>query len=1125
MCPSDEQWFAYAAGVAPEDLPARLLAHAQGCPGCAEKLRTTVEDLAESPQDDSLEGLQSSTRAWQRNLAHRMYLTAGAGRSEDKATRPWWRLGSWKPVVLMSVTGLLVAAVTVAGAWLYRRSTDDALLAMAYNQRRVTQLRLPGGRPVDIYSPALGEAETDDVLPLLKLRERAQQHLDRNPNDAYWQQVLGRIALAEGNGEKALRKLDLAIALDSTLPGIKFDRAAASFEVGEATGQPSEFLTAADLFGQVIDDPKALQLKGAAYYNRALCWDRVGLYSKAVSDFQSALKLEKNDAWRSTIQSWLDRVGTRQRNSEGRGSLGSDTSPQGFLRAMRDNPQRADANYEIYLDLASREWLAQPDARPQAALRQLGAIGLKHHDAWLLALLGSSGDARSRTAFGHLARGLRANLEGNADRALPSLRAAAGLFRQSHNTPGLLRTQAEMIYTLQRMGRSGECVKLGGAMTPARELRRYAWLYSYELLETSICRAARGDSAEYLRDIQRCIDLSRAARLPLQLLREQGMLVEALDSRGQTEEALRFAASGLKECADSSPCTPMRLYQFQQPLVAMLQEKRLWWAAADAAQAAARTSELVLNLQIRAYAREVLGAAETAAGHFEQADDAFSLASTLLDSMPNGDAASLYRADWQADRSALLERQGQLPLALQGMRGAGMQIAATDNFDVRQRHYTRMANLQLDAGKAADALNTSLTAVSDAEHALSAAGTEEERLAWERTYGRGYRLLVECLVALNKPRESLQAWEWYHSAPYRPSSAPFDPVHPAFASVRLTSGPGARAQGLILVIAQLEDFFVVWSIAGSGDSAVRMMKVPSLPRRLSETARTFTELCSDPDSSQEDINVLGTQLYINSLSRFDDQIEPASRLALEVDGSLQRLPFAALMHPAHHYLNDTHALVFLPPWWTLRSSASDIVPAKASALLVEGSAIVPSSRSGGASAIPAEYFQTSGVAAHFSHPLVLRQRRASVDQILKHIATVDVFHYNGHTVMLAEQSALLLQYPDQLFTASDLRGVSLRRCTLAVLAACSSAAASGDQSMEDASNLSHAFLAAGAANVVATLWDVDARTSQTMMLQMYDSLADSMPVAVAIRAAQLKVRSDRATGHPYFWSGVQVFTQ
>jgi CHAT domain-containing protein len=1123
-CPSDEQWFAFAFGDASADQATGILEHVRCCSACSEKMRALLDVKNKSDDaEQDLGHLRSSTSAWQNRVARQMSLEmTGAGSGTTNTKQESW-IRRWRAALILvpAVCSLLVAGAIIITR-IYLRSTDRALLARAYDERRLTELYFPGGQPVAVFSPTLGPSEPEDVLPLLELRERAQQHLAKNPNDAYWQQMLGRIALTEGNGEKALKKLELASALNPALPGIKFDLAAAHFEIGEAKQKPSEFVMAADLFGQVVDDAATVNLKAAAYYNRALCWGRLAVYHQAASDFQSALKFETDAAWRAKIQASLDELKIKERNGEGRGSLDLDTSPDGFLRAMRNDPHRVEPNYEIYLDHASREWLIQHNARSEQALHQLGTVGLTHHDPWLRDLLNGNGNDKSRHAMASLAGGLQANVVGNADRALSSFATAADLFHQSRNRAGLLRARVEMLYTFQRMGRSDECVKLASDLSPQLRWRDYAWLYSYELLEVSICRNARGDSSEHLSDILQCLELSRAARLPVQVLRERGMLVETLDSVGQTEEAMRETASALKECADGVPCSPMRAYQFQQTLLVIMQEKRLRWAAADVAEAAAHTSESLSNVQIRAYAYEALGTAETEARHIQKARDAFAKASTILNLLPDGNAAALYRADWEADRSILLEQQGKLPLALLNMRRVASQISATDNFDIRQRYYTRMAGLLLDAGRPADALKASLFAVTDAEHALGSARTETERLSWEKSYGRGYRLLVECLAAMGKPRESLQAWEWYHSAPYRSPTPSLDPARPAFAAVQLPASSDARADGLILVMAQLEDAVVVWSLSGSAEKPVRMMVGSSSPQHVSEIAQTFTELCSDRDSSESDIEVLGSQLYRYLLLPFDDLVQHESRLALEVDAHLQRLPFAALIRPDHRYLNDTHSLVFLPAWWTLRPSAPDTIPEKASALLVEGAPGIPNSGTESASTIPAEYFVSREVATHFSRYVILQQ--TNVDQVLRHIPEADVFHYNGHSLTVAEETGLLLQSPNEIFTASKLRGVHLQRCKLAVLATCSSASGS-DQGIEDTSNLTHALLIAGAANVVATLWDVDARASRLMILEMYDSLARSTPVATAIHTAQLKMRSDPATRHPYFWSSVQVFTQ
>jgi len=1127
--PTDEEWFAYAAGIAPVEERAVMLRHAGECASCAAQLKAVLEDFEDLPADEELRQLRSSAPAWQRDMAAHMVEASGGTRAAAEPAKQsrgeWWRrIFAWRPLPLAAAAVVLVAVGMAVGIWFYRQGNEEALLAQASNQRRVTDLYLPGTRPRAVDSPTLGQSDGEDVLPLLKLKERVREHLDKTPNDAYWQQVDGRIALAEGNGSKAARQFELASALNPGLKEIKFDLAEAHFEVGDAEQKPLEYTKAAELFGQVIDDATYTSLQSAAYYNRALCWERLAVYPSAIEDYEKALALEKDSAWRRRIEKRLADVKAKAPNSEGKSALELDTSPEGFLQSLRADSERTQANYEIYFDHASREWLRSDNAHAGSALRELAKMGLAHHDAWLTDLLDNSRTPAARAGIEDLTAAIQANFEGNADLALRNLTSAEESFIRARNTAGVLRTRAEMIYTFQRMGRSDECLRLANSHPAPEQLKRYTWLNAYQFLEVSICSAARGDLTEHLHKVERSMELSRAGRFPNQVLRERGMLVEILDTIGQREAALRAAVTGLRDCNSSVACSPMRVYQFEQSLTDLLDESKLKWAAADAARAAAHTSTLVANLQIRAYAQEVLGQMEASAGHTASANSAFSRASALLNTMPEGSTVALYRADWETDRSALLAQQGLLQSAIHNMQQAVGGIAATDNFNARQRFYTRFASLLLDAGQAEEARKVALVAVADAEHALASATSETERLAWEKTYGSGYRLLVAALAAEGNSGASLQAWEWYRLAPYRHSGTASGAAESPFASVLLPAQGQLPADTLIIVIARLNDRVVVWCIPATGRNDVRMTQLAIPPERAAEMAQTFMELCSDRISSEHNISRLGNELYNGILAPFQRQIDSASRISFDVDPSFERIPFGALVQRDGRYLNDTHELNFLPAWWTCRPVSPGMVPHIEHALVVEGAASLTGSGMVPSSTIPAEYFQTREVAAHFLHPVVLRQQDATVAQILEHLAQAEVFHYNGHTFSVAEETGLLLQPPDRLFTTADLHGVSMRQCRLAVLAACSSAWGAGE-GMEDATNLTHAVLTAGAANVVATLWDVDAQASKTMMLRMYDLLAQSKPLPAALRQAQQEMRAAPATHHPYFWSSVQVFTQ
>jgi hypothetical protein len=67
--------------------------------------------------------------------------------------------------------------------------------------------------------------------------------------------------------------------------------------------------------------------------------------------------------------------------------------------------------------------------------------------------------------------------------------------------------------------------------------------------------------------------------------------------------------------------------------------------------------------------------------------------------------------------------------------------------------------------------------------------------------------------------------------------------------------------------------------------------------------------------------------------------------------------------------------------------------------------------------------------------------------------------------------------------------------------------------------LTGAFAAAGVPAVIATLWPVQDRVTARLMKEVYVSLGRGATVAAALRKAQLAIRNDPATRHPFYWAG------
>jgi len=67
--------------------------------------------------------------------------------------------------------------------------------------------------------------------------------------------------------------------------------------------------------------------------------------------------------------------------------------------------------------------------------------------------------------------------------------------------------------------------------------------------------------------------------------------------------------------------------------------------------------------------------------------------------------------------------------------------------------------------------------------------------------------------------------------------------------------------------------------------------------------------------------------------------------------------------------------------------------------------------------------------------------------------------------------------------------------------------------------LTRAFLHAGAARVVATLWPVEDRATARLMERFYQELARGTEPARALAQGQRALLAERGTASPFYWAG------
>lgn len=105
---------------------------------------------------------------------------------------------------------------------------------------------------------------------------------------------------------------------------------------------------------------------------------------------------------------------------------------------------------------------------------------------------------------------------------------------------------------------------------------------------------------------------------------------------------------------------------------------------------------------------------------------------------------------------------------------------------------------------------------------------------------------------------------------------------------------------------------------------------------------------------------------------------------------------------------------------------------------------------------------------------------------------------------------------DTFLRLGDLAGRELR-ADLVVLSACDTALGRETRG-EGPQSLGRAFLAAGAAKALVSLWRVDDSSTEELMVGFYRRLlGQGLPAAAALRRSQLAVRSRPESSDPYYW--------
>jgi hypothetical protein len=175
---------------------------------------------------------------------------------------------------------------------------------------------------------------------------------------------------------------------------------------------------------------------------------------------------------------------------------------------------------------------------------------------------------------------------------------------------------------------------------------------------------------------------------------------------------------------------------------------------------------------------------------------------------------------------------------------------------------------------------------------------------------------------------------------------------------------------------------------------------------------------------------------------------------------------------------------------------------------------------GESSRLPHAAEEARFVAALFSHAQVLVDKAADAPSLRAASQHADVLHLACHGEFRSDNPMFsALHLADGPFTVSDTETLRLRQ-GIVVLSACETGVAAysrGDEMI----GLVRAFMLAGAARVVASMWPVDDAVTVGFMAAFYRSLHDGNTAVNALRDAQLQLM--RSHPHPFHWAAFTLY--
>lgn len=1006
----------------------------------------------------------------------------------------------------LAAAAAVVLAVRMQPQWFGRDTATEthqvAQLVAAVGSARYVEGRLVGDFPHGEYQGTRRSGSPGrDNLSLLAVAGQLQQAVQESPTARHLH-AYGIAQLLLGEYDASVDNLEAALAGEPANARMLSDLSVAYYERAVRGGRPDDLPKAYEFAEQALEsDARLVEPR----FTRALALEQLGLTERAVAAWQDYLAVDSTSDWAGEARQRLARL--QQPNPQARWHGIAESLVLGALSAE----ELAKATSEIR-DVIPELWLEQLAVSPFAASVAIAVQfdAVTNDDSFLraTAALHASEPASGMSSLRSLSEGYRLLNDDRYVDAEPHLRAAlTALERESPPLSAWAR------FGLARI------------------------------------RYFRGDLAGSLADLERVRDHARGDDAPALLARAHWIAGIVHFSRGDWSTSRNEYAEAMEHYESINDRQGAANVRINLSILArFLGDWRSVWVHRMAALQRIPHHRPALKhgfLVTTAVTASLQDLPRTALTFLDEA------VKNATDTMP-----AYTRAETLLHRAKVLFRLGDHPAATRDLEQATQQWAQISDAAVSARVRLSL----LTAGVELRQATQPEQAVSDAHEAVLLASERNDLLrsaelhlhlarahAALEDHGRALESIERGLADFRTARTSLPlddearlsaaepVWALFDEAVrLRIAQTPVDPdaLFKAFEGTRAqtlrelrTDDPESLAQArqrirddqALILLHQEPNALRVWLLRRDSDE---LLTIPVGESQAHALIEAYEHRLSLGASTRDVAGQIADSILRPVLSR----VRPGVSLVIVPDEPYSRLPWAALPNPTTAApLVTTHAITVSPSVRMSLSRASS-AGAPQSALVIaapDASRELP--------VLVGARDEARRVAEIYAGAVVSDGARASVQEVFRQLPDFPVVHVAAHAVSNANYPLLsrLVLYPDRgndggLRVVDMLRSPGLLPGSVVVLAACGTMGLVTHRG-EGPIGLAWGFLAAGAASVVATLWDVDDRAIASLFVDLHRGLASGKTASDALRAAQLAARERGAPEH--VWAAVQVIGQ